>query len=428
MSLLANWNGNTISRSGKFYNDCWGYVDEQGKEYAIIGSPRKIHILDISEPSTPILLKEITGGSASLWRDFKTYSCYAYGVADEGNEGLIVIDLCNLPTGPIYKANQKKEVFSKAHNLFVDVSAGRLYVLGANTRSNGIIIYDLNTTPSNPQLLASVNLPGGYIHDAFIKNNIAYCSHGNSGLYIYDLSDPLSPQYKASINTGAYNHSNWLTEDETHLIYAEEVPIGLPLRMVDLSNIEEDDLQITSTFSSSLLPATSGQVTYHNPFIIDNYAVISSYEDGVTIFNIANKTAPTRVAYYDTYVNDTYSGFDGCWGVYPYFPSGTIIASDGINGLFVLSTTIPLSTDCFNGQLDSFEQQVDQGGFCKSPSRVSTNNTSCSDFDKDGYPADQDCNDANPLIPATPGTSCNDGNPNTINDSILADGCTCQGS
>lgn len=51
------------------------------------------------------------------------------------------------------------------------------------------------------------------------------------------------------------------------------------------------------------------------------------------------------------------------------------------------------------------------------------------DSDNDGICANVDCNDNDAAIGTaqTPGTSCDDGNPNTDNDVIQADGCTCQG-
>jgi len=52
----------------------------------------------------------------------------------------------------------------------------------------------------------------------------------------------------------------------------------------------------------------------------------------------------------------------------------------------------------------------------------------CEDADNDGFCVTEDCNDNDPNIPTTPGTLCNDGNPNTENDVYLADGCTCLGS
>ena len=424
MSLLANWNGNTTSHSGILYNDCWGYVDGKGNEYAIIGSPEKIHFIDITDPSIPILKNEFVGGSASLWRDMKTYDCYTYAVADEGLEGLLIFDMSALPDGAITKVLQDNSTFRKAHNIYVDAPNARLYIIGSDTRNNGLIVYDLSKDPANPVLLASVSLPGGYIHDLIVKDHIAYCSSGFEGLYIYDFEDPADPIYKASISSNGYNHSCWLTEDGTKLIYAEEIPIGLPMRMIDLAGIEEDDLEEISSFQDPLI-TTNSKVTYHNPYIIDQYAVVSSYEDGVVIFDISNPEAPTRVAYYDTFDNTTYTGYNGCWGVYPYFPSGNIIASDGISGLFILSTSLTLTSDCNNGQLDAFEQTADRGGFCRSNCANSGNK--CMDFDKDGFSAALDCDDTNPLIPAAIGSLCNDGNPATTNDKIQADGCTCKG-
>ena len=52
----------------------------------------------------------------------------------------------------------------------------------------------------------------------------------------------------------------------------------------------------------------------------------------------------------------------------------------------------------------------------------------CTDNDNDGFCAADDCNDNNPNIPATPGSSCNDGDSNTTNDVIQSDGCTCEGT
>ena len=52
----------------------------------------------------------------------------------------------------------------------------------------------------------------------------------------------------------------------------------------------------------------------------------------------------------------------------------------------------------------------------------------CDDFDNDGVCNDEDCNIWNPDLPATPGSPCNDYDPNNFNDVYLDDGCTCQGS
>ncbi len=53
---------------------------------------------------------------------------------------------------------------------------------------------------------------------------------------------------------------------------------------------------------------------------------------------------------------------------------------------------------------------------------------SCEDNDGDGSCADVDCDDDNPTVPGTPGSSCDDQNSATVNDLILLDGCTCNGT
>jgi hypothetical protein len=50
------------------------------------------------------------------------------------------------------------------------------------------------------------------------------------------------------------------------------------------------------------------------------------------------------------------------------------------------------------------------------------------DSDGDGVCNNVDCQPNNPAFPATPGTPCNDGNPNTTNDVVQTDGCSCAGT
>ncbi len=58
---------------------------------------------------------------------------------------------------------------------------------------------------------------------------------------------------------------------------------------------------------------------------------------------------------------------------------------------------------------------------------IEVSGQSCIDNDNDGICIEDDCNDSNPNVPATPGTACDDFNPDTENDVIQSDGCTCGG-
>lgn len=73
------------------------------------------------------------------------------------------------------------------------------------------------------------------------------------------------------------------------------------------------------------------------------------------------------------------------------------------------SAPLPCGNDFINGEIEDYTVII------------------CDDADNDGVCTQDDCDDNNPNIPATPGTSCDDANPNTSDDFIQADGCTCVG-
>lgn len=339
MALWAQWDDNFLPvSSGVIYNDIWGYADGNGNEYAILGSLQKVHFINVSNPASPIEVSTVTPGSSSIWRDFKTYGTYAYGVADQGAEGLLVMDLSNLP-GAVSLTNQLTAQFTRAHNIFIDVPNGRLYVAGSNTRYHGLWVYDIASNPANPSVIGSPILydfggpSNSYVHDVYVEDNTAYCSHGYSGFYYYNFSNPATPYILGGIPTGGYNHSSWLIPGGQYLVYAQELPKGMPMVIIDLM----DGMSTVASFKEPLLAPNHMDNTPHNPFVKGNLIYTSYYEDGVQVFNISNINNPVRVAYYDTEPdNSTYSGTDNNWGIYPYLPSGNIIASDTEHGLFIL--------------------------------------------------------------------------------------------
>ncbi len=319
------------------YNDLWGY-EADGREYAILGSCWGTHFIDVTDPYNPVEVNSFKGqNSASTWRDFKTNDHYAYGVGDGGGHSLQIFDLQYLPDS-VVKVYDEDSLSQSAHSIFIDNDraylssnkrGGPTYALDILDISNPVIpVYD--TTYGN-DMFANCGL---CLHDTYVRNDTIYASAGYDGMFIYDATDIKNPAFINRIEfytDQGYNHSSWLTEDGDHLVMADEVPVGMRLKVFDVSDLL--DIQEVSTFESHAL------ATPHNPFILGNEVYLSYYMDGVQVFNIEDPVNPTRDAFYDTYpVNDSSytGGYSGCWGVYPYLPSRSIIASDRTNGLFVL--------------------------------------------------------------------------------------------
>lgn len=342
MEKLFQWDDDDLPlRRGGAFSDCWGYVDDEGNEYAILGAIQKIFFFDITDPENTVLIDEFGDGSPAgldldptTWRDFKVYGEKAYAVADEGNEGLIVFDLSGLPDTVIWE-EQNTSFFDRSHNLFIDTASGYLYTAGANTELGGTIILDLNNDPITE--VASVTLNGGYIHDLHVRNDTAYCNSGNDGLYIFDFTTPASPAFLGSLetyNNQGYNHSGWLNDAGTHLIFCDE-NLGRQVKICDVT--DPLDMSVTDFFYSNLENSNPVGSMAHNPFVLGDFVYLAYYHDGIHVFDISDPTNVISHAYYDTSPGNTgYSGFVGAWGVYPYYPSGSIIVSDDLNGLFVL--------------------------------------------------------------------------------------------
>ncbi len=321
------------------YNDVWGYAAD-GREYAILGSAWGTHILEVTNPAAPVeILSEPGAQQDVIWRDFKTRGHYLYGTADFEGNSLQIFDLQFLPDS-VVKVYDSDSLSESAHNLFI---AGDLMYLADNKRGGvryPMEVFSLANDPTQPELVFTLNyqafLPEP-IHDVHVRNDTAYLSAGFSGMLVYDFSTPTAPVLISTLNAytaQGYNHSSWLTDDGRYLLVADEVPFGLPLKLFDISDLDN--------WSEVALLQSNPFATPHNPFIRNDTAFVAYYLDGVQVFDLSDPADPQRLAFYDTYPDNPpgdfegYQDFDGCWGVYPFLPSGRILASDITYGLFVL--------------------------------------------------------------------------------------------
>lgn len=334
---LSQWNG-----AGTDYSDIWGYA-AGGKEYAILGSATKIHFFNVTNPSSPVLIKSFGPFPSTSWREIKTYSHYAYTVSDGSDPGgLRIFDLQYLPDS-VVMVRQTTAFFTLCHMPFIDEANARLYCAGTNTQRNGVIVLNLSVRPDSPTVIINQVLPRNYIHDVYVRNNIMYASHGGNGLSIYNCTGNACGPELMSYIPGGYNHSSWINPAGDWLVNAVETQ-GVPLRLIPLTSQTTIDPANIKAFKSKTLreqyPAGNPADTFsigHNPYFVGNLVYASYYTDGVQVFDVSDRNHIKRIAYFDTDRTSTsYSPvFRGCWGVYPFLPSGNILASDIQSGMWI---------------------------------------------------------------------------------------------
>ena len=310
-------------------NDVWGYVDEMGNEYALVGTSKGTSIVNVTDPTNPVEVFWLPG-STSIWRDPSSHGDYAY-VTTEAEDGLLIIDLSPLPqatnlTTTLY-TGPANNPWQSAHTCFVDEN-GYAYVFGANRGNGGVIILDVFTNPMAPIEVGVFD--NWYCHDGYVRNDTMYLANIYAGFFsLVDVSDKANPILLGTKTTpSSFTHNSWPSDNGQYVFTTDEIS-GAFLAAYDISdptNIVEVD-RIQNSPGSGIIP--------HNTHVKGNYLITSYYSDGIVIHDITYPYNMIKVAEYDTYEGQTIS-YDGCWGVYPFFPSGTALAADITNGLFIL--------------------------------------------------------------------------------------------
>jgi choice-of-anchor B domain-containing protein len=315
-----------------YLNDVWGFVDELDNEYVLVGARKGTSIVDISNPANP---QEIfwQPGTESIWRDLSSWNNYAY-VTTEAESGLMIMDLTSLPDpsgiNVSFYSGEIGSEWTAAHTLFID-SSGYAYIFGSNRGNGGVIILDVHTDPLHPIEVGTFD--NWYCHDGYVLNDTMYLAHISDGfISMVDVTNKSNPILLGTKNTNNnFSHNIWTTPDGNIGFTTDEVS-GAFIGSYDLSdpqNIIQLD-KIQSSPGKGVIP--------HNTHFRDDFIITSYYSDGITIHDVSRPSNLIQTGFYDTYPGQTIN-FDGCWGVFPFFPSGIIVATDITEGLYILKPT-----------------------------------------------------------------------------------------
>jgi choice-of-anchor B domain-containing protein len=301
----------------------WGYADASG-EYALVTGGAALQIIDVTDPTHPQIATYVQGVGRDM-KEVKTFGHYAICVNQTGP--LQIVDLSD-PYHAYTAATYHSATIGGAHNVWVD-DEGFAYLAMQGTGPSDLRILDL-TDPLHPVERGHWTHPfqSGFVscHDVYVRDNICYASWFGGGLVLLDVSNKDQPR---PILNATYpsqqTHNAWPTLDGRHVATTDEMPGG-HLRMWEIG--DGSAMQVAEY-------ATPEVAIIHNVHIKGSLAYIAYYSAGVRVVDVSDPTLPREVGAFDT--SDQYgNGFMGCWGVYPYAPSGLVYASDLQRGLFVL--------------------------------------------------------------------------------------------
>ncbi len=347
----------------------WGFVDlNDNHEYAVVGLNNGTSIVDVTDPVNP-RQADFVPGNPSPWREVKIYQrfdaaanryrAYAYITTEAQNSGLQVIDLSGLPnsvslaTTLVDTGRQHTDYVSNIDYSTDVVQPGAtpyLYLAGSNVGNGSWRVYSL-ANPAQPQFIHQV-AGAQYMHDStsllITDARTAQCAPGHDPCEIlvdynentvdlWDVTEKTTPVMLSSTtyNDVSFTHSGWPTADQRRVFVhdeLEEIRRGL---FTQIYTMNLDDLRNPFIQVSYQGPDTT---TDHNGYTKGDLYYVSHYRRGLVVFDVSNPMQLRELAYFDTFLSPAANsaGTDGAWGVYPFFPSGTVVISDINNGLFVL--------------------------------------------------------------------------------------------
>jgi choice-of-anchor B domain-containing protein len=375
---VADIDGTTAT--GVTANDVWGWTDPTtDREYALVGLSNGVAFVDVTNPTSPVYLGNLpTNGddpNLRLWRGMKVYRNYLYVVSEIPNHGMQVFDLTRLRgvnSPQTFTENAHYDNFSSAHTINVNEETGYLYVAGSkpnpsrtlnvdtcpgatSTRGGGLHMIDVRN-PAAPAFAGCVN-EDGYVHetecvvyrgpDAQYRGREICFNSNEDTLTIVDVTNKAAPVQLS--RTGYFNdpskmytHQGWLTGDQTRFLLDDELDEqrqGLSKTRTyvwDVSDLDAPKMQ-------GVYDGTTGSID-HNLYVRGLYAFESNYRSGVRVIDLSRAAAAdlSEVAFFDVYPVDDQALFNGTWSNYPFFASGTVVASGIEQGLFVLRPQISL--------------------------------------------------------------------------------------
>lgn len=333
-------------------------------------------IYNVSNPAAPTLSSWYNPGNDEQFLEAIIVNGRGYFGSGSG-DGVHIVDLAN-PTTPILLGTVNSfngGGYSSIHEMNVIVQNGvTLLIENDNNGTNLLRVINV-TNPASAVFVRSIDpLEINWVHAMHIRGDRMFTSGwGNSSTrgrteiwnianlttqaptimgFIQDGSSP--------VTNGNRMHSSWTSEDGNYLYSCRELVDG-DVRVYDI----RDPAQPLLVRSIKAADYNLNAIAPHNPVVVGNLLYVAWYQAGVQIFSIIDPTNPIRVGQYDTYPeafapppeerqaaldaapwdmvcgsefvqNNLPNTYDGNWAVYPFLGPDRVLVGDLKRGLFVL--------------------------------------------------------------------------------------------
>jgi hypothetical protein len=231
-------------------------------------------------------LKVVSNVEIPVWMALAWYEKCAYV---NGTDGTTVLDVSD-PTHPVTTAHLTTAGMRNSHES-MKVHAGRGLLVAYALAGTTVDIYDVSRDCTKPELLSSIDIPGGNGHSGnFSADGTIYYASPNpliGALGAVDLTDPRKPKMVETTFPANLTHDLSTNKDGTRGYFMQLAPPGgLPtnaltggggsgLTILDLSEVQarKPKPKVTVISETSWLDGNTGQysepVTYHGkPFLL----------------------------------------------------------------------------------------------------------------------------------------------------------------
>ncbi len=311
-------------------NDCWGYTDSLGVDYAIVGNLDHVAFVRASDGVVLDTVQLASLGDAYYHRAIVSVGHYCYAVSEMfgKREGLATIDMRYLPDSVHFVGSYNANgTMVKCHEIDLDRGRPFLYMeADEQLGQNGVEIIDI-TNPESPTKVGFIAVPN--THDMTARNDTVWIAEGYTKAFsVYDCTDKGNPVLLGRITSPnfGYCHGIFPSDDGKYFFTTEETA-NKTVKAWDAHDMNNIFMRGQYLGINNLA---------HNVYVMGDLLVFSHYTAGITIVDWTDPDNLVEIASYDTYAPNNIANFYGTWGGFPYTQNGYIYASNFEGRLFIL--------------------------------------------------------------------------------------------